>query len=70
MSACLLDLTCQQAKQKYFQHFFLNTVGEILIWTALFNRILPSVPTSSNWSLSFRFPHQSPVCIAMNIMTS
>jgi hypothetical protein len=37
----------------------------ILFIEVLFNIILPSPPTSAKWALSFRFPHQSPVCISL-----
>jgi len=29
-----------------------------------FNIIIPSVPGSSKWLISFRFPHQNPVCMS------
>jgi len=35
------------------------------LFRILYNVTLPSVPGSSKWSVCFRFPHQSPVCVSL-----
>jgi hypothetical protein len=44
----------------------LNQIHTLLTYTRSFNFniVRPSMSRSSTWSLSFRFPHQNPVCIS------
>ena len=51
--ACPLSLALVRSIQSMPPYHFLKIN---------FNIILPSMPGSSNWSLSLRFPHQNPVC--------
>jgi len=45
------------------RHLFLSQTNPVHV-KIRFNMILPSMPWSSEWSLSLRFPHQNSVCVS------